>query len=94
MNKHLVNLIKEWMERRSDLEWVEPKYGVICFPSLKNNGDSMKLAEHLLDKYRTLISPGRFFGCEDHFRIGFGAEEALLKGGLENLGRALDDFKN
>jgi aspartate/methionine/tyrosine aminotransferase len=87
-------IIKEWMERRSDLEWVEPKYGVICFPRLKNGGDSMKLAEHLLDKYRTMISPGRFFGFEDHFRIGFGAEKDILKGGLENLGRALDDLKN
>jgi aspartate/methionine/tyrosine aminotransferase len=85
-------IVRGWVEKREDLEWVEPKYGVICFPRLKNGGDSMKLAEHLLDKYRTLISPGRFFGYEDHFRIGFGADEDMLKGGLENLGHALDDL--
>jgi aspartate/methionine/tyrosine aminotransferase len=86
-------IIREWMEGRSDLEWVEPKYGVICFPKLKNGGDSMKLADYLLEKYRTLISPGQFFGCKDHFRIGFGGDEDNLRDGLENLGIALDEFQ-
>jgi aspartate/methionine/tyrosine aminotransferase len=86
-------IIREWMESRPDLEWVEPKYGVICFPRLKNGGDSMKLAEHLLEKYRTLISPGQFFGFKEHFRIGFGGDEDNLRDGLENLGLALDEFQ-
>jgi aspartate/methionine/tyrosine aminotransferase len=80
------------MEGRSDLEWVEPRYGVIAFPKILGGFDSMKLAMLLLDKFRTMISPGRFFGPEDHFRIGFGGEEGMIKGGLENLGLALDEL--
>jgi aspartate/methionine/tyrosine aminotransferase len=86
-------IVKNWIKEREDLEWVEPKYGVIGFPRLKNQSDSMKLAEHLLTGYRTLISPGRFFGPEDHFRLGFGGDGKMLEKGLENLGLALDEMQ-
>ncbi len=85
-------IVKEWMEGRRDLEWVEPRYGVIAFPKILGGFDSMELATLLLEKYRTMISPGRFFGPEDHFRIGFGGEEDVVRGGLENLGSALDEL--
>jgi aspartate/methionine/tyrosine aminotransferase len=71
---------------------VEPRYGVIAFPKILGDFDSMQLAELLLDRFRTMISPGRFFGPEDHFRIGFGGEEDMVRGGLEKLGLALDEL--
>jgi aspartate/methionine/tyrosine aminotransferase len=92
ITKNNYPIVKNWIESRDDLEWVEPKYGLIAFPKILGNFGSMKLTEHLLEKYRTLISPGRFFGPEDHFRLGFGASEEILKGGLENLGLALDEL--
>lgn len=87
-------IIRKWIEGRSDLKWVEPKYGVIAFPKILGDFDSMELAQLLLDKYRTMISPGRFFGPQDHFRIGFGGEEDMVRGGLEKLGLALDELGN
>ena len=36
-----------------------------------------------------LVTPGRFFGVPDAFRIGFGMETALLEEGLEILRRTL-----
>jgi aspartate/methionine/tyrosine aminotransferase len=92
ITKNNYPIVKEWMEGRSDLEWVEPRYGVIAFPKILGGFDSMKLAMLLLDKFRTMISPGRFFGPEDHFRIGFGGDEVMVKGGLETLGLALDEL--
>ncbi len=83
-------IITKWMESRDDLEWIVPKYGLIGFQRLKEDVDTMELAEHLLSKYRTIISPGRFFGCENHIRIGFGGEKENLIKGLENVGLALD----
>jgi aspartate/methionine/tyrosine aminotransferase len=92
ITKNNYPIVKEWMEGRSDLEWVEPRYGVIAFPKILGGFDSMELAMLLLNKFRTMISPGRFFGPEDHFRIGFGGDEVMVKGGLEKLGLALDEL--
>ena len=36
--------------------------------------------------------PGRFFEMPQHFRIGIGCETAMLKEGLERLGKALDEI--
>ncbi|UCG70878.1 MAG: aminotransferase class I/II-fold pyridoxal phosphate-dependent enzyme [Thermoplasmata archaeon] len=85
-------IVKSWMEKRDDLKWVEPKYGVIAFPRLKKDIDTIELTEHLLKKYRTLISPGQFFGAEKHIRIGYGQDSEILKSGLENIGLALDEL--
>lgn len=85
-------IINNWIDKRDDLEWVAPKYGFIGFPRLNSEIDSMKLTEHLLRKYRTMISPGRFFGCENHIRLGFGGEKEMLIKGLITLGSALDEI--
>jgi aspartate/methionine/tyrosine aminotransferase len=85
-------IVKKWIEERDDLEWVEPKYGVIAFPRLLKEIDTMELTEHLLRNYRTLISPGQFFGAKRHIRIGYGQDTYKLEKGLENLGSALDEL--
>lgn len=85
-------IVKTWVEGREDLEWVAPRCGVIGFPRLLKNVDSMELTELLLKKYGTLISPGMFFGAEKHIRIGFGGDENILRKGLENVGLALDEL--
>jgi hypothetical protein len=51
-------------------------------------GDVDGLVERLLAK-ESLVTPGRFFGVEDHFRIGFGMEQAHLEEGLKRLESAL-----
>jgi aspartate/methionine/tyrosine aminotransferase len=84
-------VIRKWVDEREDLEWIAPRYGFIGFQRLKEDLNTMKLAEHLLSKYRTIISPGRFFGSEDHIRIGFGGKKENLEKGLENVGLALDE---
>lgn len=85
-------IVKKWIEERDDLEWIEPKYGVIAFPRLLKEIDTMELTEHLLKNYRTLISPGQFFGAKRHIRLGYGQDTDRLKKGLENLGSALDEL--
>ncbi|UCE74994.1 MAG: hypothetical protein JSV56_04625, partial [Methanomassiliicoccales archaeon] len=85
-------IVKRWVQSRDDLEWIVPRYGVIGFPRLKRDMDTMELAMFLLKKYRTLISPGRFFGANNHFRIGFGGEKEKLEKGLSNVDLALDEF--
>ncbi|UCE36067.1 MAG: aminotransferase class I/II-fold pyridoxal phosphate-dependent enzyme [Thermoplasmata archaeon] len=85
-------LVKSWIEKREDLEGIVPRHGFICFPRLLLDIDSMELTELLLKKYRTMISPARFFDCEKHIRIGYGGDEMILEKGLEYLGFALDEL--
>jgi aspartate/methionine/tyrosine aminotransferase len=85
-------IVNEWVKSRNDLEWVPPEYGVIGFPRILADIDSMKLSEQLLKKYRTMLPPGRFFGVDDHIRIGFGGEEEMLRKGLENIGSVIDEI--
>jgi hypothetical protein len=51
----------------------------------------LDLAARLRSAYETSIVPGRFFGAEQHFRIGIGGESSMVRAGLLRLGRALDD---
>jgi len=39
----------------------------------------------------SLVTPGRFFGAADHFRIGFGMEAEQLDEGLKRLGAILSE---
>jgi hypothetical protein len=43
-----------------------------------------------LEANESLVAPGRFFGVDDHFRIGFGMEQTHLEEGLSRLSSALD----
>ncbi len=69
------------------LSWVQPEAGTVGFLRLEG-GDVDGLVRRLLAD-DTLVTPGRFFGVDDHFRIGFGMEQAHLEEGLRRLGRAL-----
>jgi len=71
------------------LEIAMPDYGTCVFPRMKS-GDSDRLFEVLHDHYDTDVVPGRFFEMPDHFRIGLGVENSVLKEGLERLQKALE----
>jgi aspartate/methionine/tyrosine aminotransferase len=85
-------IVKKWVDERDDLEWLPPKYGVMAFLRMKKDVNSMELAQLLLSKYSTMLSPGIFFDAEGYIRIGFGGDEKMLQKGLENVGLALDDM--
>lgn len=80
----------EFLRARPELDVVEPGGGTVMFPRLRDARRSDELATWLLDHEDTMIVPGRFFEAPAHFRIGFGASDAALTGGLAAIGRALD----
>ena len=69
------------------LSWVEPDAGTVGFVRL-DGGDVDGLVERLLAR-ESLVTPGRFFGVPDHFRIGFGMDRGQLEEGLARLGSVL-----
>lgn len=81
-------VVTEFVEGHPKLSWVRPETGTVGFVRLAD-GKVDRLVERLLGEYDTLVAPGRFFGVEDYFRIGFGMDAAVLKEGLRRLGSAL-----
>lgn len=77
----------KFIESQATLSWVAPEAGTVGFVRLEG-GDVDGLVERLLAN-DSLVTPGRFFGVDDHFRIGFGMEQAHLEEGLRRLSSAL-----
>lgn len=81
---------KEALERIPALHGDVPKGGTVMFPHSDVN--VRKLSAHLLRRYKTVIAEGRFFGLDDHFRLGLGGDPSQFRRGLRNVQRALRDL--
>ncbi|MGB6458985.1 MAG: pyridoxal phosphate-dependent aminotransferase [Candidatus Acidiferrum sp.] len=84
-------LVDSFLDSRSDLDCFRPPAGTVVFPRLKRGDPDVFLAL-LREKYETTVVPGSFFEMPQHFRIGMGGDTASLRGGLERLSAALDEF--
>lgn len=84
-------LLNEFLDTRDDLETVRSDSGTIMFPRLRK-GSSEKLCRLLKEKYETSVVPGSYFEMPAHFRVGLGGSTEVLVGGLERLGKALDEL--
>jgi len=86
-------LLGEWLEKQLELEYVKPLGGATCFPRIKEGIpiDVRRFYDLLLNKYRTFVGPGHWFGMNDrYFRIGFGwPSKKNLELGLESITKAL-----
>src|SRR5256885_7610876 len=67
-----------------------PKSGSVMFPH--SDVKVPKLAQRLLRVYKTIIAEGRFFGMDDHFRMGLGGDTDEFDQGLSNLERSLREL--
>ena len=84
-------LLDAFLDSRDDLECFRPPAGSVVFPRLPR-GEPEGFFRLLREKYETSVVPGSFFEMPRHFRLGIGGETATLKGGLERMGAALDEF--
>jgi len=75
------------MDRMPALHGDVPKIGTVMFPHSDVNVP--KLAQRLLRNRKTVIAEGRFFGMNDHFRLGLGGNPSEFRRGLSNLRREL-----
>ena len=86
------NMVKSWMNRQHEWEWVEPQGGCVCFPRLRQPEkiDLGKFYHLLLEKHGTYVGPGHWFEMPDHYmRLGFGwPSKAQLEEGLGALSAA------
>lgn len=85
------SLLDAFLDSRRDLECFRPGAGSVVFPRL-TRGDPAAFFTLLREKYETTVVPGKFFEMPEHFRLGIGGNTEELRGGLERLAAALDEF--
>jgi hypothetical protein len=84
--------VRAFLEGEPRLKAFVPSGGNVIFPRIPARIDSDRLAGRLVERYSTLVVPGRFFEAPRHIRLSFGCRPALLARGLANISRALDDL--
>lgn len=82
--------VKRWMEANNDVvEWVPSSGGLICFPKYHAKMDSEELCRKLLVEKGVLVSPGKYFGLDGHFRLTYRNPEKDLQAALAGIGEML-----
>jgi aspartate/methionine/tyrosine aminotransferase len=84
-------LLNQFLDSRSDLQFVQPPCGTIVFPRLAS-GRTEEFVQFLREKYETEVVPGRFFEMPGHFRLGVGGDTEMVRSALERVSAALDEF--
>jgi len=83
--------LRETLLRRGEIECFDPGVGLVLFPRL-SRGSVDRLEEHLVSRYQTQITPGRFFDLPEHFRVGIGGNPEMFREGMRRLCAGLDDL--
>jgi aspartate/methionine/tyrosine aminotransferase len=89
-----LKILREWIEKRGDLQWVEPAGGTVCMIKLPHTVDAQVLCTLLREKYSTLVVPGDFFWVRGFIRVSAGMDEDILRQGLKNVGKAIDQLQD
>ncbi len=86
--------IRDWLGGRSALfSYVPPEAGAIVYVRYHRAVNSTRLTTELRERHGTLIVPGDHFGMDGYLRVGYGAEEPVLREGLDRLGRLLESYQ-
>lgn len=84
-------VLNDFLDSREELTAARSEIGTTCFARLEK-GSVDSLWNLLYEKYETAFVPGRFFESPQHLRLGMCAEPELFAGGIERLGKALDEL--
>jgi aspartate/methionine/tyrosine aminotransferase len=80
---------RDWMRSQSELEWIEPRGGVVCFPRIRSDlpVDIDRFYRTLNNDLGTFVGPGHWFDSDRrHMRVGYGwPERQALERGLSGI---------
>jgi hypothetical protein len=88
-----LKVVEDWLSKRDDLAWVRPEGGTVCLVKLPAGVEGMDLSTLLREKHSTLVVPGEFFWIKGFIRISLGMDEEILRQGLKNVGKGIDQLK-
>lgn len=85
-------IVERWIAGESRVSWVPPRAGISGCIRLPELMQEVPFAQHLRERYDTLVVPGSFFEAPGFVRLSFGVDPATLEQGLANFSSALDDL--
>jgi aspartate/methionine/tyrosine aminotransferase len=84
-------LVEQWIQEREGLiNWVRPQGGLLGLLHYQMDVPSAELADSLARDASVMLAPGSAFGHEYHLRIGFGAEPARFREGMDIAARYIE----
>jgi aspartate/methionine/tyrosine aminotransferase len=79
-------ILAAWLAARADtFSYTTPEAGAIAYVRYHRPVNSTRLVTALRERKGVLIVPGDHFGMDGYLRIGYGAEPAQLREGLNRL---------
>ncbi len=94
LNKTNLERFNSWMNENPDLlSWIPPKAGYTAFPKYFSSLESEEFCKRFLREEQTLLSPGSYFGVDQHVRINIGIREDVMTKLLNRLTRFLNQIK-
>jgi aspartate/methionine/tyrosine aminotransferase len=81
-------LLEDFLDRETGISAVRTPFGTTSFLGLRA-GNADLFLERLRAEFDASAVPGRFFGIEDHFRIGMGVNTDMFGEGLRRMSAAL-----
>jgi aspartate/methionine/tyrosine aminotransferase len=84
--------VNEFLAKHPDLDCEPSCFGTTVFPRLRV-GRTEEFVKILREQFETSVVPGEFFEHPQHFRIGFCGATEMVRGGLEQVGMALEAFR-
>lgn len=85
-------VVERWIQGEPRVSWVSPRAGISGCIRLPDLMQDAPFAQHLRDRYDTLVVPGTFFEAPGFVRLSFGIDPAILEQGLASISSALDDL--
>ena len=82
-------ILKDFVNQWPQLSLIESQGTPFAYIDLPDTWDAEQLCRQLLDEYKVLLMPAEVFGSKHAIRISFGRPEAILKEGLNRIGKLL-----
>ncbi len=92
-NRQQVKKYLDPLISRGVLTGTIPDHGCICFMQMKTVKHPDSFLETLEIDHNIYLAPGRFFGDDQAFRLGFGGDPEMVEQGLERLVEILEKAK-
>jgi aspartate/methionine/tyrosine aminotransferase len=83
-------LLRSWLDKRTQFSHVPPEAGAIAFVKYAHPIRSTALVERLRTERGVLVVPGDHFGMDGYLRVGFGSHPEHLVGALERIAEVMD----
>ena len=88
-------ILTDWIESQDGLfSFTPPEAAAIAFPEYHLDVPSIELIDKIRDEQSVLIMPGKWFGVENHVRIGYGTPPDFLKKSLALMGRTFNGMRD